>query len=283
MKKKVIRVLKDLFFYMLGAFVFSVAVTLFITPNEISPGGITGIATLIAHITGISSGVLLFFFNIPILILGFKKFGTVFVAKTSVASFMVSFALTLCEKILTPIKTDKILATVFGGILMGLGLSLVMLKGATTGGVDILAKIINKKFRHITVGKLILIMDGAVIALSALIYKNLDSVLYSIIAIYATSRVMDIVLYGSDTGKMIYIVTTASDKICHDINVELERGVTVISARGGYTNAERPLLLCIVRRHEVSEVYNIVEKYDNSAFVAVSDAGEIIGEGFKAL
>ena len=273
--------IKDLFGYILGAFIYSSAVTMFISGNEISPGGITGISTSINFLTGIPSGLLLLILNVPILILGFVKFGGIFIFKTSVATVILSVSLTITDLILPVFSIDKILAAVFGGILMGLGLSIIMLRGATSGGVDILAKFVNRKFRHFTVGRLILIMDAVVIIIAVLAYRNIESALYSVVSLYASSRIMDMMLYGADKGKIIYIVTDKPKEICSDISLKLRRGVTVLRATGGYTGKEHSLLMCTVRRYEVSAVYNIIEEVDNKAFITVSDAGEIIGEGFK--
>ena len=283
MKRKLKSIITDLIFFILGCFIYSASVTMFISSNEISPGGFTGIATVINYLFKIPSGIMLLILNIPVLILGLIKFGGMFVIKTSFVTVLASFSLTVTDLLLPIFKIDKILAAVFGGILMGLGLSLVLLRGATTGGVDILAKLINKKFRHLTVGRIILIMDALVIAFAAFVYKNVESALYSVIALYSSTYIMDAMLYGADKGKIIYIVTEFPEEVCRDINNNLGRGVTMLSAKGGYTGKERSMLLCTVRRHEVSYVFDIIENRDSSAFIVVSDAGEIIGEGFKAL
>lgn len=281
MKKSALKIGIDILFYLLGCFIYAVSVTMLISANEISPGGITGIATALNHLFSLPSGPILLVLNIPILILGFIKFGSIFIIKTSFVTVLSSVALTITDSVLPTFNIDKILASVFGGMLMGLGLSLIMLRGATSGGIDIIAKLINKRFRHLTVGKLILIMDAAIISIAALVYRNIETALYSVISMYASSRIMDTILYGSDTGKLIYIVTSFEKEVCNDINLILGRGVTILPAKGGYTGIERSLLLCTVRRYEVSAVYDILDKYDRNAFVVVSDAGEIIGEGFK--
>lgn len=283
MKRKLKSIITDLIFFILGCFIYSASVTMFISSNEISPGGFTGIATVINYLFKLPSGLMLLILNIPVLILGLIKFGGMFVIKTSFVTVLASFSLTVTDLLLPIFKIDKILAAVFGGILMGLGLSLVLLRGATTGGVDILAKLINKKFRHLTVGRIILIMDALVIAFAAFVYKNVESALYSVIALYSSTYIMDAMLYGADKGKIIYIVTEFPEEVCRDINNNLGRGVTMLSAKGGYTGKDRYMLLCTVRRHEVSYVFDIIENRDSSAFIVVSDAGEIIGEGFKAL
>lgn len=280
--KNVRKTVFDFVWYIIGAFIYSSAVTMFITPNEISPGGFTGIATLLNYLFSVPSGIILLLLNIPVLIIGFLKFGGIFIIKTSIATIIVSFALTVTDVIFPPVYIDKILASLFGGILMGLGLSLILLRGATTGGVDILAKLINRRFRHLTVGRVIFIMDAVVVALAAIVYGNIQSALYSSVSLYATSTIMDKMLYGGDRGKLIYIVSPCYKEICKEITTTLSRGVTLVSAKGGYTGEDRPLILCSVRLHEVSAVYSILDKIDKKAFIIVADAGEIIGEGFKA-
>ena len=274
-------IIKDSFWYVVGGLIYASAVTMFVSGNEISPGGLTGISTAVNYITGFPSGILLLILNIPILIIGFLKFGGFFIIKTAVATVIISASLTVTDFFLPVFQIDKILAAVFGGILMGFGISLIMRRGATTGGVDIIAKLINRKFRHLTVGRLILMMDAAVIAIAVLVYRNIESALYSVISMYASSRVMDMMLYGADKGKIIYIVTDKATEICKEIADKLSRGVTILKATGGYTGKERTMLMCTVRRYEVSAVYSLIEENDPKAFITVSDAGEIIGEGFK--
>ncbi len=282
MNKKIKKFLIDILIYIIGSFIYATAVTTLISANQISPGGFTGIATLFNYLFSLPSGITLFILNIPVLFLGFIKFGGLFIIKTSLATFTASFALTITDFTLPAFTIDKVLAAVFGGLLMGLGLSLIMLRGATTGGVDIIAKLINKKLRHLTVGRIILIIDAAVIILASIVYKNIESALYSVVSMYVSAFIMDTVLYGADKGKLIYIITSNPDEVCKDITTLLKRGITKLSAKGGYTDSERTLLLCTVRRYEVSGVYDVINKHDKNAFIVVSDVGEIIGEGFKA-
>ena len=281
MKKTILKTAKDFIYFIAGALVYSVAVTVFLSANSISPGGFTGVATIINYLTKIPTGVMLFIFNIPVLVLGYMKMGGMFILKTSLVTVLVSSSLDLSEKYFPPLYTDGILASLFGGILMGLGLSLILLRGATTGGIDIIAKLINRKHRHLSVGRIILMADGIVIILTAIVYKNAESALYSVVAMYAATRVMDILLYGADKGKIIYIVTNHPDLICDEINHTVGRGVTRLSAVGGYTGESRTMLMCTVRAHEAAAVHDVVREYDSRAFIVVSDAGEIIGEGFK--
>lgn len=283
MDRRIFKSFTTFSFYALGCFLYSAGVAVFITPNEISPGGFTGIATVISYLWNLPSGAVLFVLNVPVLIIGFLKFGKELIAKTALVTVMLSVILSLTEGFMPPLKTDKILAGVFGGILMGLGMSLVLLRGATTGGVDIIAKLVNSSFRHITVGRLILFMDAAVIALAALVYKNAESALYSIVSLYASSKMLDAMLYGADRGKTVYIITDRALDIGKAVGERMKRGATIIKSVGAYTGKEKNMLMCVLRIQEVASLYSIAEEFDPAAFIFVCDAGEIIGEGFKKL
>lgn len=281
MRSRVKKTTVDILYFFAGAIIYSVSVNMFLSPNGISPGGFTGVAAVINHITNIPTGTMLFIFNIPILILGYIKMGGVFILKTSFVTVLVSLSLDISASLLPIVRADGILVSMFGGILMGIGLSLILLRGATTGGIDIIAKFVNRKYRHLSVGKIILMADGIVILLNALVYKNAESALYSIVAMYMGTRLMDVLLYGADKGKIIYIITNSPDEICNEINHRVGRGVTKLSVIGGYTGETKIMLMCTVRVHEVAAIHDLVKQYDDRAFIVVSDAGEIIGEGFK--
>ncbi len=283
MKKSIFVFLINVIWYCIGSLIFAVAVSVFISPNEISPGGLTGVATIIHHIFGLSSGLFLLILNIPILILGFVKFGGKFIFNTTVATVLNSIALTVTEKMLPIFKGEKILAAIFGGALLGLGISVILRHGATTGGVDIVAKLVNRKYRHLTVGKIILILDAFVVIMAVLVYGNFESALYSVVSMFVSSKIMDTILYGGDKGKLVYIISTQPDDICQAVGKELRRGVTILNAVGGYTGHNHKMLMCSLRVYEMATLYNIVERYDKNAFIIVTEVGEIIGEGFKRL
>lgn len=271
----------DLLFYIVGCALYAAAVTSLVTPNAISPGGFTGISAVINYLTGFSTGLILLIINVPIIILGIVKLGGIFIVKTAIATGILSLCIELSERFVPQFTVNKILASIFGGIVMGAGLSLILKRGATTGGSDIIGTLVNRRFRYITVGKVILVFDVLVIAFAALVYKDIESGLYSIVAMYASTRVTDAVLYGLDTGKIVYAVTDKPQEICDKISERVERGITKLSVVGGYTGDNHTMLMCTVRINEVSTVCDIVRDIDNKAFIVVSDAGEIIGEGFK--
>lgn len=283
MYKKTFSVLLDYLLYIIGCTVFAFSVTQLLAANEISPGGLTGIATIIQYLTSIPSGIALMFMNLPVLAVGFLRFGGMFIVRTSIVTTFLSAVMTFFETTFGGIKIDPVLAAVFGGIGLGTGMSIIIRRGATTGGVDIIAKLINRRFPHFTVGKIILTLDAVVVLLTAIVYRNIESSLYSVLAMYSSTRIMDLVLYGADKGKIVQIISSSYAEICSQIGEILQRGVTVLKATGGYTGEERTLLLCVVRSHEVSTIYRIVRECDKNAFVTVSEAGEILGEGFKPI
>ena len=272
---------KDLLVFIIGGIIYSVAVLVFLAPNEIAPGGVTGIATILNFLFSLPIGVVVLIINIPLLILGFLKFGKGFIFKTTIATVCTSLILDIGEVLLPKFHIDLILASVFGGSLIGFGISLIMLRGSTTGGVDIIAKLINRRFPHISVGKIMLLIDAVVVMFAAFVYKNAQSALYSVVALYSSSRIMDLVLYGSDKGKIVYVISDKTQYIVDDILLQVNRGVTVIDVVGGYKGEKRKMIMCTVRRNEVSAVYNSVRRYDEGAFIGVAEAGEILGEGFK--
>lgn len=279
MKTKAI--ITDFLFYIVGSSAYSVAVIVFLSANEISPGGLTGIATVLNHLFALPIGTVVFILNIPVLTLGLFKFGKYFIIKTALATLLVSVLLDVFEVFFPQTKIDLILASVFGGLLMGFGISLIMLRGGTTGGVDIIAKLINKRFSHISIGRIMLTIDAVVVALSALVYKNIQSALYSVVALYASTRIMDILLYGADRGKIVYVISDKPQDIVSDIMTVVRRGVTVINVTGGFSGENKKMIMCTVRMNEVASVVKNVRKYDNNAFIVIGEAGEIIGNGFK--
>ena len=280
-RKKLFAWAADATLFIIGGAIYAVAVILFLSGNEISPGGLTGISTMLNYLYGLPVGTVVFILNIPILVIGFIKFGGIFIVKTAVSTVVISITLDIAEELLPELKINPVLAAVFGGLLMGLSISMFMLRGSTTGGVDIIAMLINRRFPHLTVGRLMLASDAFIVAFSALVYKNIESALYSVIALYASSRIMDVMLYGADKGKIVYIVTENSSCVAEKIMSIVRRGITVIDVTGAYTGRKLKMLMCTVRRNEVSAVCKTARENDKGAFIVVAEAGDILGEGFK--
>ncbi|MBE6729879.1 MAG: YitT family protein [Ruminococcaceae bacterium] len=278
---KIKKLFIDLLFYIVGSFIYSVALTMFISPAQISPGGFTGLALIINYLIKIPTGMTIFILNIPLVLIAAKKFGKHFILGTAIATSILSLIIDICEKFIGAFEGDLILSSIFGGILMGVGLGLVLFRGATTGGIDIIGKLINDRFPFVSIGRTILLGDTAVIILSAIFHRNFSASLYSAVTVFITSVVVDKILYGSDGGKLIYIVTAKAKEISKKIITEVGRGVTIIEGTGAYSGENRQMLMCAVRVHQVSVVSKLAQSEDEGSFIIVCDATEIRGYGFN--
>ena len=263
-----------------GSFVYAVAVEVFLSPLKISPGGITGISAAINYLTAFPTGTLMLILNIPIILFGFLRFGKMFIVKSAIAVMLSSLFIDVIHNLYTPTFSDVMLGSVFGGALIGAGLGTVMLVGASTGGIDILVKTLNIKF-NISMGRAFLLIDGAVILFAAIVYRDFESALYSVIAVFVSSKVVDLILCGSLDSKAVFIITDNEEEIKKAITEKVDRGVTILPAFGGYTGRKNNILLCIARNNEINTVRKLVILLDSNAFFFIVNAGDVIGKGFK--
>lgn len=271
----------DLFYDIIGSFLYAIAVNMFTAPNHIAPGGITGIATLINYLTGAPIGTVGMIFNIPLLMISYKMLSKQITLKTLKSITIMTVMLDIVTINIKPYNGDKLLACIFAGVMMGAGLGTVFLRGSTTGGADIINRLIRKKLPHVSIGRLSLSFDCVVLSLSAIVYGSLESALYAMIAIFVESRMIDSLLYGLDKGKMLYIISDQSKEIGKTITTELGRGATLLTATGVYSEQQRQVLMCAVRNHQYPAVKRIAHRIDPYAFLIVTDAEEILGEGFR--
>lgn len=274
----------DGLFFVAGALIDAVSVNVFTAPNHIAPGGITGIGTMLNYLFQTPIGMVNMIINIPIIIWAIVEIGYKLVAKSIAAIIVFSVAIDTLALVLPAYDGNPFLAAIFGGVLEGIGLALVFMRGSTTGGTDMIARLLGKHFRHLSMGKLMLAVDLIVIAASALVYQKLESALYAIIAIFVSTRIIDTILYGTDSGngKLYFIISKKSDEIRCRILEDIDRGVTIIPIQGGYSGQDGEMLLCAVRRYEVAKINDIIHTADRDAFVIVGEAGEITGEGFRS-
>lgn len=280
LQKKLKTFALDLLFMAAGAALYSISVNMFTSPNQIAPGGVTGLAIIIEFLTEAPVGMMIFLLNVPLLIIGFIKLGRKMLLRTLAATFFVSVFVDALAPFIPEYTEDKLLAAIFGGVIAGGGLVLVFLRGATTGGSDILARLIQLKWPQLSFGRLILLVDMCVVALSGLIFHSLDSVLYAAILIFVSTKVIDTVLYGTGNGKLMMVITGKGKEISAAVTEQMHRGVTIIPAKGGYTGQGREVLMCAVRRNELYRLRTLVRSYDPNAFMMITEIGEILGEGF---
>lgn len=273
----------DVGFITLGSACFGVAVSLFSAPNDIAPGGVTGLATLAHFLWDAPIGVLTAAANVPLILVAWRRFGRDFAARSLLGILISSLVMDVLARVVPPFSGDRLLAAVFGGVLTGVGLGLILSRGATTGGAEIVARLLERRWPHIPIGKLILLLDGAVIALSAAVYRELESPLYAIILVYVSSLLTDRLVYGGRRGKMVLIVSRRHAAITARILTDLHRGVTLLGGVGGFTGAPQQVILCAVRRTELFALKRLVVQEDAQAFVLLLTADEVLGSGFVSL
>ncbi|MBQ6646477.1 MAG: YitT family protein [Clostridia bacterium] len=264
----------------LGSVLGGAAYPLFMTPNNIAPGGLTGVGVILNYLFKLPVGTTSLIMNIPLFIIGYRSIGRVFAFRSLIATILFS----LCIDVL-PLKAmtlDPLLGTLFGGVLLGIGLGLILRGGATTGGSDMIARMVHKRFTFISVGTFLFAVDFTVVVCAGFAVGT-SQALYALINIYVSARVVDTVMIGFGGNKACFVISEKWEKITARLLEELDRGVTHLKAAGAYTRTARPVILCVVSRQEVIAVKRIVKDEDESAFMFITEAHEALGEGFKGL
>ena len=265
-----------------AAAIYAVAVSLFLDPNSLAPGGVTGIAIILNRLAGMETGTWMFVINIPILVIGMWKFGWKFILSTLYCTAVTSFFTNL----LTPVgavTADPLLAALVGATLMAVALGLVFKAGATTGGTDIIIKLLRLKFPHLKTGFLFLLTDAVIVTASAFVFQDLDTALYAGLVVFINSVLLDIVLYGRDGAKMFFIISDSPERIVSRLLEELDISATYISGSGAYTGTDKKVVLCVVKKPLSPKLEEIVRQEDPSAFTIITSASEIYGEGYKSI
>ncbi|MFT4417301.1 YitT family protein [Fredinandcohnia humi] len=273
-----LELVKEYIYILLGSATVALSFNLFLLPNKVASGGVSGISTILHSLLGWEPAYVQWAFNIPLFIAGVIFLGKVYGVRTLVGTVFLPFVVYLSRD-LEPATLDPLLGSLFGGIGIGLGLGITFRGNASTGGTDLAAQIVHK-FTGLSLGKCVLFIDGLIV-LSAAIVFNIESGLYALIGLFVTSKTIDLVQVGLGYSKMALIITNKQDKVRQEIFDKLDRGVTKISGYGGYTDDERPMLMCVVDQTEFTKLKQVVRSVDTSAFVVVMDAAEVLGEGFK--
>lgn len=280
-QKKAFRLVWNYLMITIFSFTYAVGISLFLDPNNLAPGGVSGISIMLSRVTPVATGTWILLINVPILALGLWKFGMKFLISTIYCT-VVSSAFTNMLLGFAPLTTDKLLAALAGGAVMAVSMGMILKAGATTGGVDIIVKVMRLRYRHLKTGNLYLIMDATVVTLSGIMFRNLETALYAAVAIFVSSVVLDTVLYGKDGAKMIYIISDSPDRITDRLLEDLDIGVTSLKGEGAYSGKEKKVLMCVMRKPLAPKAQQIVKEEDPEAFMIVSDATEIFGEGYKS-
>lgn len=263
-----------------GSAVFSVSVNMFSSPNNIVQGGLTGIGTVANYLFSLPIGTVMLVLNIPLFALALRYLRLKFVIRTVLSTLVFTTLIDLGSYIIPPYRGDMLLGCIFCGMLSGVGLALVFLTGATTGGTDIVAMLIRKKRPDISVGNIMLIADLAVIGLSFAVYGKIESIMYAVIVIFISAKAIDFVLYGREHTKLLFIITGKKEPMLSAILLEIGRGASVIPVTGGYTGKEKHLILCAAKKIQIRELLRLTADCDPEAFTVICDAGQVIGRGF---
>lgn len=283
--KKKLKWLLDIPLIILGTLIYSAGINCFTAPNDIAPGGVGGLATVISFLSGHRLGIGLIFglINIPLVIAGFIRLGRPLMLRTLLAVVVATLATDFFSGFFPTYSGDRIIAAVFGGVLIGSGIGLVYLRDGTTGGTDIINKLIQKAKPHLSLGSIMMITDAFVVIVSILAFGNLESGLYAIIAIFVSGRVMDVILYGGREGKTVLIFSEKSEEIGQAIINSISRGATFLKAQGVYTHNDKNVICCAVHKNEYVKLKRIVKEIDEHAFIITATADEVLGEGFLGI
>lgn len=263
-----------------GAVLMGVALSVFMVPFKIAPGGVSGLATVLHYLAGLRVSVLIPLINIPIFIIGIIRLERDFLVKSVFGTVVLSIA-TETAAILPPPTSDPLISAVFGGAVMGIGISAVLSRGGTTGGTDILVLVIRRSFSEVSVGRLYLLIDGAVIAMAGLAFSSGEVIFYSAVSLVVSTYMTDAALEGLNLARLVYIISDSNREICDRIYDELKRGVTGLNSVSMYSGRSGRILMCVIRKGQLSKLKKIIQDIDKDAFVIICDAKEVMGSGFE--
>lgn len=266
----------------MGAAVYSAGMQFFMYPNNVISGGLTGVAMIINQLSGLPVGTMLILMNVPLFVVAWRHFGLDFMLGSLAGTVLSSVCIDLFAMTGLVLTDDIMLACIIGGVIKGAGLGLIYNMGATTGGIDIVTKLLRQKSPHLNFGTIMLLLDAVIIVAYALILNKYESAMYSIIGMFVVSKVVDLALYGIDISNVCYIISDKSKDIIREITAgNMHRGVTVLEARGAYTGKEKPVVMTVIKRQQIGEIRRIVRSIDENAFFIVTDAKNVFGNGFE--
>ncbi len=275
-------VLIDLLYTVVGTALVGFALSMFTVPNDIAPGGVSGLATALAYITPIRVSAWTLMMNIPLMIAAWRKLGPRAIFYTLIATLLLSFFIEIGERFLPKYSSDTLVASLMGGVVSGLGMGMLFIRGISTGGTDLLALILKKLLPNLPTGTLLMFVDATVVVIATLIFRDFDVAIYSAITIYVCSKVIDTLTQGVDYAKVIYTVSSHGEEIARALNENTDRGSTLIPAFGGYTGESKQIVMTVTRRSVVAQTLRLIRQTDPKSFSFVMDSTEVHGEGFRA-
>lgn len=280
---RALKLAKKYLLIVLGAVIYALGFQFFCYPNRIISGGVMGIAMVINALSGLPVGVLTIVMNVPLFLIAWRHFGLDFLVGSLVGMLLTSVFVDLLAVTNYAATNDPMLGAVIGGVLKGAGMGVIFSVGATTGGMDIVIKLLRQRWNHLNFGTVMLVVDVAVIVLYAAILSahNYESAMYSLIAMFVSTKVIDLILYGLDNSCVCYIISENSEALIHEITSgRVHRGVTVLEGEGAYSHRKKHVILCVVKRNQIPELRRLVRGIDEQAFVIMTDAKNVFGNGF---
>ena len=280
-KQKIKNIVIDMLGTIIGSAIMALGISLFLLPNQLSSGGFSGIATITYYLLKIPMGAMILALNIPLFIFAGYKMGKDFFIKAIVGTSSLSFFIDVFDKY-PPITTDRFLACIYGGIIIGIGTAIILKVNSSTGGTELIINIIKNYNPHIRVSQYLTIIDMVVIGFNVIFFKEIEIGLYSIIAIYLYGKLVDIIFEGVNYTKLLFIISDKNEEIAQVIGNEAQRGVTGLYGKGMYSQKEKLVLICAASRGDISKIKTIAKKIDERCFIIVANAREVLGEGFKS-
>ena len=281
MKQKLIPLLKSLFWITVGSLVFALGFDMFLVPNQIGAGGISGLAMVVnAFVPALSVGAFSVLVNIPLFLAGYRFVGRKFFWG-SLAGMLISSVLIDALADIPLVPTEPLMGAIFGGLLVGAGCGVVFMQGASTGGVDIAARLLKYKLRNLSIGKLVLLVDMSIAVITGIAFRDINKVLYCIVALFVSSEALDAVVYRFDYSYVAMIISNADEGIRDAIDQKLDRGCTYLKGEGAYTGQMKYVIYCAIKRQQVAELKELVMEIDPEAFLVLQEAHQVLGEGFE--
>ena len=275
---------KNLVLLLVGILICDIGTHAFVEPAQVAPGGAIGVALLVNHLTNLPIGMMTMATNIPLLILAWFYLSRRFAVTTAVTTALSSLVLDVLVAPLCPVYTgDRFLCSLYGGVVIGVGMALIFLAGTTTGGSDILGYLLQKKRPQMSIGRALLLVDGIVLVVSIFVFGNIDAALFGLVTLFAQTKVIDGIIYGGEVSTMATVVTKNPEAIAERVIVDLDRSATLLKAQGAYSKEDTTLLLCTVRKSQFPRLKRIIYEVDPDAFMMATETSEVLGFGFKEL
>ena len=268
-----------------GTALVALGLAMFTIPNDIAPGGVSGLATALTHVTGgrMTVGAWSLLLNVPLAAFAWWKLGFRPLCKTLAATLLLSVFIDLLMLVVPPYTNNPLLAAGFGGAVMGVGMGVLFVRGISTGGTDLLTLLHNRVFPNLSLSTLLLCIDTLVVVFAVIVFGNIEIALYSFVTIFVTSKAIDGIMQGVDHTKVLYVITERSEALLEKLAMEMGLGVTALPARGGYTGRDKQMLMVVTHRSDFAKTLGLIKSIDPAAFLIVMNATEVHGEGFKEI